>query len=546
MNTRSANHPPYLGENNLAKEKYQKPEKLLQNPDVIVIGSGIGGLGVASIFAQRKRWKVLVLEANSVPGGCLHNHELGGFEWNSGIDSIGDMDASKGRGLYRPTIDYLTKGMLEWAKMPDVHEVCFFGDDEYKWYSSPRKNMAWIKERFGINAKAYYDLEERIEDFATVWGVTKVIPDWVPLPLHKGFYKAFGGAWRKYMFRATMDVFLKELKFPEKLASAFCYMYGNHGRTPDVAPFAFHAVNLIHYRYGAYYPVGGSGQIVECMVPIIEDPGGQVAVSSAVKRIIVEANTAVGVELESGEIIRSKLVISDAGAYNTFMEMLPRDVAERHGYPTLFDDIGPSPAHCSLFLGYDEEIELPKQIYWEMPGYDISEADRRYKEEGDIENSMGAYILCPSARDPVYSERYPGKSTVICLAEAPYSWIEKCRENPDFKKKFEADITAKLVSIVHKRIPQLRDKTPSFQLAGVPIGCNPRAWEACSLGLEPSGDRFVKHTHWTKPKTKVKNLYLTGQDAFSMGFCGSMMASRLCYSAITGNWLFSLVKKPRR
>jgi carboxypeptidase PM20D1 len=42
------------------------------------------------------------------------------------------------------------------------------------------------------------------------------------------------------------------------------------------------------------------------------------------------------------------------------------------------------------------------------------------------------------------------------------------------------------------------------------MGCNPRAWEACSLGLEPSADRFVKHTHWLRPKTAIENLWLTG------------------------------------
>jgi phytoene dehydrogenase-like protein len=54
----------------------------------------------------------------------------------------------------------------------------------------------------------------------------------------------------------------------------------------------------------------------------------------------------------------------------------------------------------------------------------------------------------------------------------------------------------------------------------------------------------VRHTHWLRPKTKIKNLYLTGQDSFSAGFCGSMLSSRLCYSALTGDWWFMLKKVP--
>lgn len=250
---------PYITEKNLAKDKYKTPEKILENPDAIVIGSGIGGMGIASILAQKKKYKVLLLEAAPVPGGSTHSYELEGYEFNSGIDSIGDMDPTKGRGLYRPTIDYLTGGKLQWAKMPDIHEVCCFGDDIYNWYSSHHKNIEWVEKQFSDqgNIKKYYKVERCVEWWAWAWAVTKLLPEWVPMFLRELFYKVFGGSWRKYMKRTTLDVFKNVLGFSKKLASVFSYMYGNHGRTPRYSPFAFHAVNLFHYRDGAYYPVGG-------------------------------------------------------------------------------------------------------------------------------------------------------------------------------------------------------------------------------------------------------------------------------------------------
>ena len=39
--------PAYLSSTNTAMAKYKKPKKLLEKPDAIVIGSGIGGLGIA-------------------------------------------------------------------------------------------------------------------------------------------------------------------------------------------------------------------------------------------------------------------------------------------------------------------------------------------------------------------------------------------------------------------------------------------------------------------------------------------------------------------
>jgi len=544
--------PAYLGEHNLAKDKYLKPDALLKDPDAIVIGSGIGGLGIASILAQKKHMRVLVLEASEVPGGCTHCHELGGFEWNSGVDSIGDMNAAVGRGIYRPTIDYITGGQLRWAKMPDAHEVCCFGnEDVYDWYSSPEKNIEWVERMFPGegDVRGYYKLEESVERAAWAWTATKLLPESIPEVIRERFYRTFGGNWRKYMLRTSTDVFRGEFGFSERLASIFSYMYGNHGATPKYAPFAFHAVNLLHYRDGAYYPVGGAGQIAECIIPIVEGAGGQVAVSSAVDKILIEGNTAVGVRLEDGKEVRSKLIISDASAHTTFMDLLDRHIAERHGYAEKFDDIGPSPGHVYLFLGYNEKIDLTKKIIWHMPTYegvskyDLDNADVVYKKQQKFEG-MGGYVLSPSARDPVYEQRYPNKTTVIALAEAPPDWVAKSKTDQAFRERLNQGVGAGLEAVVLRHMPELRDREPAFRLSGVPTGCNPRAWCGSSLGLEPSGARFVKHVHWLRPKTRVENLYLTGQDPFSAGFAGAMLSSRVCYAAIINNPLSMLPKRP--
>lgn len=540
--------PAFLTAERPAKSKYAKPSRYLERPDAIVIGSGIGGLSIASLLAQKRDMRVLLLEANKVPGGATHCHELEGFEFNSGIDSIGDMDPRVGRGLFRATADEVTKGRLEWAKMPDVHEIACFGDDVHSWYSSPEKNIEWVERLFPKegDVRRYYQLEEDIEWWAWSWGLSKLLPEWMSEGSRDAVYKLTGGKWRTYMGRTTEDVFMKELGFSKRLTAVFSYMYGNHGMTPRYSPFAFHAMNLFHYRHGAYYPVGGPGQIAECIVPIIEQHGGQLAVSSAVSRILVENGRAVGVKLENGEEIRSPLVISDASAHVTWTQLVEPELAAKLGYLERLQGIGPSPAHLYLFLGYDEVIDLPKEIIWHMPNYpgvdpyDLSAADVVFKRDKKFEG-MGGYVLSPSARDPIYAQRYPGKSTVIALAEAPPDWVKRAKDDAAFADEFKASITEHLMRIVERHMPQVKGKTPKYVRAGVPMGCNPRAWHGCSLGLEPSGERFVRHSHWLRHKTRLPGLYLTGQDAFSPGFAGSMASARLCYSAITNDWLYMLV-----
>lgn len=536
--------PPWLTADLPAKKKYEAPKKYLEKPDAIVIGSGIGGLGTASILAQKRDMKVLLLEANVVPGGCTHCHEIDGYEFNSGIDSIGDMDPRVGRGLFRPTIDFITDKKLHWAKMPDVHEIATFGDDVYNWYSSPEKNIEWVEKQFPGegNVRKYYELEEQIEWWTWSWGLSKLLPDWIPEGAREALYAATGGKWRKYMGKTTDEVFRRELGFTDRLTAIFSYMYGNHGKTPKYSPFAFHSANLGHYRHGAYYPVGGPGQISECVKPILEKHGGQLAVRSAVQKILVENNRAVGVKLENGEEIRSPLVISDASAWVTWTQLVDPELSVKHGYAKHMEEIGPSPAHLYLFLGYAEEMDLPKEIIWHMPTYpdispyDLSAADDAYKKDGRFQG-MGGYLLSPSARDPVYKQRYPGKSTIIALAEAPPDWVSRAKTDKKFEADFKQAVAENLMKLVERYMPQVKGKTPAVKMSGVPMGCNPRAWHGCSLGLEPSGDRFVKHSHWLRHKTKIDGLWLTGQDPFSPGFAGSMASARLGYAAMYNDWL---------
>ena len=55
----------------------------MQNFDVIVIGSGIGGLCAAGILARYGK-RVIVCESHTIPGGAAHSFRRRGFEFDSG------------------------------------------------------------------------------------------------------------------------------------------------------------------------------------------------------------------------------------------------------------------------------------------------------------------------------------------------------------------------------------------------------------------------------------------------------------------------------
>lgn len=82
--------------------------------DAIVIGSGIGGLSVASLLAQAGK-KVIVLEQHNVAGGLCHTFTSGGYEFATGIHYIGQMHEGSSF-MFKEYLDALTPAddPIEW------------------------------------------------------------------------------------------------------------------------------------------------------------------------------------------------------------------------------------------------------------------------------------------------------------------------------------------------------------------------------------------------------------------------------------------------
>jgi all-trans-retinol 13,14-reductase len=535
----------FLTERHPASVRYRQPTNLIDNPDAIIIGSGLGGLALASTLAQRRGMKVLVLEGAPTAGGSTHVHEVGGYEFPAGLHSVGDMDVRVNPAAINAwAADYVSGNQLLWAKMPEDHEYAFLGDEGFPWYSTAEANIEHFSKRdLGAGDLAgYFKLEAKVQSNGVGWAGTKLLPNAVPELVREGLYRLFSSTWRKYLKRDTHSVLRGDLGMSEKMAGLFEYMYGNYGRTPDEAPFTMHASVMYHYRKGAYFPVGGPGAVAIHIIPVIEAFGGQVAVSTRVKQIVVEGDRAVGVKLHSGAEIRSKLVISDASAYTTFMELLPREVAERHGLVKPFDHIKSSPSHITLMAGWSEHIELPRHIVWQMPRYhpevpyaDVSGGDRIYKTQMRFEG-MPSYLMSPSARDPAHGQRYPNKTTMMLLVESNPKWLERCVAEPAFRAELEGRFKEAALKLMVDRFPALKGKAPAMAHVQFPMGCNPWARAGGSYGVEPSPSRFLEHTHFLRPRTTIDGLYMVGQDAFMPGIAGVLIGSRFAYACITGEW----------
>ena len=58
--------------------------------DVVIIGSGLGGLICASLLAREGK-RVVVLERQSQPGGCLQSYHRQGLAFDTGFHYVGGL-----------------------------------------------------------------------------------------------------------------------------------------------------------------------------------------------------------------------------------------------------------------------------------------------------------------------------------------------------------------------------------------------------------------------------------------------------------------------
>ena len=96
--------------------------------DVIIIGSGFGGLACAHILSKAGK-SVLVLERQAQPGGCIQSYRRDGLMFDTGLHYIGGL--AEGQSLHRM---FSTLGLmhLPWHRLdPEGFDRVTIGGDTF-------------------------------------------------------------------------------------------------------------------------------------------------------------------------------------------------------------------------------------------------------------------------------------------------------------------------------------------------------------------------------------------------------------------------------
>nr|WP_133666044.1 FAD-dependent oxidoreductase [Paraburkholderia sp. BL10I2N1] len=304
---------------------------------------------------------------------------------------------------------------------------------------------------------------------------------------------------------------------------------------PEKTSFGMHAVVMLHYLNGGYYPAGGGKAFAEALVPVIEQAGGAVRLNAKVQALLVEDGTAIGVQLDDGTHLHAPTIFSDIGARNT-VGSLPGELRQSDWAAEILS-FSPSVCHVTLYLGLTGDIRAhgaSASNHWFHETWDMDAGV--WQNPAEEATAPVLFVSFPSLKDPAHApgdrQRHTAEVVAIISWERFASWSEsRLQHRPDEYTDFNTEIGRSLLAQFVRHFPELASMV-AFHEVSTPLTMSAYtgAQRGASYGLEVSPRGFLSDS--LKARTPVPGLFLAGQDVTTPGVTGAMMGGVLSAAAI--------------
>jgi all-trans-retinol 13,14-reductase len=492
--------------------------------DSIIIGSGAGGLSAALCLARAGQ-KVVVIEQHYVPGGWCHSFYIDGQRFSPGVHYVGAVDKGQSTSsLYKGL--GIANDLVFFRMNPNAYEHCWIGDERIDMPAGVEHLYESLAERFPKEKKG---LKKYLELVRNVSREIQLIPKM------NGFWDNITIPYRtrhlgKYALFSLKRVVRWHIKDPllQKVLNIQC---GDHGLPPSKASFPFHCAVMDHYLHGGFYPMGGGAAIVKAMTRAIKKHGGEVRTGQGVKRILLEHKegdkkfSATGVELQNGEKLFAKRVISNAdpaatydlvGAENLSKKLRSKLAKTKYSVTSLL-----------FFLTVNTDVRsmgLDSGNIWTMPDRDMDDlyTDLTGVDILSTNEFPGLFISCTSLKDP---SSYDGlHHTIEVVTFIDYdsfkTSVDKGKNNPEEYKKIKDRLCDKLVNSLEKVVPGIRNHIVQLDL-GTPF-TNEYYIKSTKGNVYGTEKGFFQTGPFSyTAQTEIKNLYMCGASIMSHGVAGA-------------------------
>ncbi|HSM83411.1 MAG TPA: NAD(P)/FAD-dependent oxidoreductase [Nodosilinea sp.] len=494
--------------------------------DVVVIGSGIGGLCCGALLA-RYGYRVTICESHTIPGGAAHGFERQGFVFDSGPSLHSGMSYRGSTNPLRHVLDALGEGdALTWAnydtwgvRLPEGDFDTTVGNDQFADVLRTLRGETAVQEwrqlqramvPLGQAATALPPAALRLD----LGALQTVAPYLGKLLRYAPALAQSSQPFSRVLERTIRDPFIRHWM------NLLCFLLsGLPAEGTSTAEMAFMFAEW--YRPGVTldYPIGGSAALVDALVRGLEKFGGTLRLGAPVENILVDQGRAAGVTLKSGETLEASLVISNASIWDT-LKLVPEGalpqsfVAERQATPAC-------PSFLHLHLGIDG-AGLPPDLACHY----ITVEDW----ERGIDAPQNLIVMSiPTVLDPSLAP--PGKHTIHVYTPTtePYDLWQGLDRRSAAYAQLKAERAAPLWSALERIIPDVRQRV-EVELVGTPL--THERFLRCHRGSYGPAIS-VQDGLFPGPKTPLEGLFCVGGSTFpgiglpAVAACGLITANTL-------------------
>jgi all-trans-retinol 13,14-reductase len=472
--------------------------------DAVIIGGGLGGLLSANILSK-EGLSVCLVEKNQKPGGALQTFGRKGCIFNTGLNYTESLDEGQILNQYFRYFGLMDKSFFRRLDS-DGFEVINFPDGQYRFAMGQQNFIETLAREFPAERGSLNEYTRRIEEICKTISLYSLREE--QLSIIEDYDLSSGAA--DYISQVISAPRLRNILAGNNL------LYSGH---ETKTPLFIHALINHSFIESAWRVAGGSHQLVNVLVSNIKSNGGTILTGSKAMKLKGEKNLIRGVELENGNYVEGKQFIAamhpdqvigivEPGMMRKAFASRIRGLEDTMGMFTLYLVFKKNtfPYLNHNFYNYNQDN------VWVASDYKVSQWPQNYLLMTSPDSGPGGYAESGSVITYLgFDELKRWEHTFTG---------DRGEDYLEFKDQ-KAEI---LLDAVEKQFPGIRN-TLAARYTSTPLTwrdyTGTRAGSA--YGILKDCNRPIESM--VLPRTKIPNLFLTGQNTNVHGILGVTISS---------------------
>lgn len=482
--------------------------------DVVIIGSGLGGL-LCGYILSKNGYKVAIFEKNAQIGGCLQTFKRKGVKFDTGMHYVGSLE--EGQMLnkvwkYLNLFDDVKLSKLD----PTGFDVISIAGERYRFASGFENYIKSLCERFPKEKKS---IEKYVDAIRTIG---KSSPLYNLQRPHDNLYI------ESDYFKKSVNEFIGEIVSNVELQNVLIGNLPLYAGEKNRTPIYVHALIQNFYIQSSYRIIGGGDAVSSSLSKSITQMGGQIFANAEVVHINCDEEKAVSVTLKNGEVVEAHKFISNIHPQSTLDKISSKLI--RKAYRDRVSGLENTVSNFAVYILFKKDT-VPYNNY---NYYHFDDTDVWKSKEFNIDNIEKSYFYIHQCDEE--NQKYARAASIICYMKysdvAKWAGTKLGNRGKDYEE-FKEKIAKRLLEKLELAFPNTINNIEAYYTS------TPLTYSDYTATKEGSMYGVLRDVNFpsstmVSQRTKIPNMFLTGQNINSHGVLGVTIGALITCAEFVG------------